>query len=138
MERTSSHDLLLEQLGELIRDRQRDLSDGLTLRSLQRRLEEHSAFDKQEFDKFEERLREVEQRTAAHTAMDTGRYQIPPTTINLEQPKHSHRPSTPPWIKVAAKSPVVHWLGVVLIVAAGHLLTRCGFQMPPPPAQSTH
>jgi hypothetical protein len=138
---TSSNDLILELMRDALNERARDQADGLTLRSLDRRLEKHEEFDREEFAAITEalgKLREKAARMSGHAdAMDTGSFHIPPVAINVGEPKHSKRPSVPPWLKTASK-PILHWVGMILIVTAYHLLQRCGIQtpMPPPPAST--
>lgn len=150
-ERSSSNDLLLEQLRELIAERQRDLSEGISARAIHRGLEQHEARDDLRFrttedmvrrirDELDERIRDLERGTVRRSdARDlaTGRYNIspvamPPVAINLEPRVRSKRPSGIPSVASVfqfVKSPAVQWIAIGLI-AASHLLTRCGV-MPP-------
>jgi hypothetical protein len=153
-ERSSSNDLLLEQLQELLRERQRDMAEGLTLRSLsravennaiahQRSVEAHSAHDERVAQALEERVRILEAhaaRSEAHVEMGTGRFNIPPVSVNVDQTRHSKRPSIPTVASVLhlVKSPAVQWIAIALI-AASHILTRCGVapvQVAPVPTQT--
>jgi hypothetical protein len=130
-ERVSSNDLLLEQLRELIQERQRDLAEGITPRKLARDLE-----------KFEDRLRKLEDhaaRSEAHVET-TNRFIIPPTppvgfpptTINVNGGgPHSRRPTITKGLKEAMSNPIVKWVGIALALAASHLAARCG--IPPLP-----
>jgi hypothetical protein len=135
----------MEEIRTLLADRSRDMQEGLTLRSLDKRLDEHLKFDAKEFDEIARQLLELRERLARSdgraSAMDTGNFHIPPTTINLG-PQKSKRPSIPPWLKGLSTvgKPILHWLGIIAIVAASHLLARCGIQtqMPPPPASVQH
>jgi hypothetical protein len=134
--RSSSNDLILEQIRQLLDDQQRDLRDGLTLRSLDKRLDEHLKFDAKEFEAIAEQILSMRERLARidgrADAMDTGSFHVPPVAINVDAGPKTKRPSMPPWLKAAAK-PLSHWFGVVVIAAAVHLLGRCGFPAPSPP-----
>lgn len=141
---TSSNDLILEQIREVLTERQRDQSEGLTLRSVMRSVDAHATRDEKVHEALERRLREVEEARARSEGPDlgTGRFQIPPypqvvmppTTINVD--RKSKRPSLPPWL--TPKSPVVQWVAMILLVAGSHLLARCGVVTPQPqPSSST-
>jgi hypothetical protein len=138
VDRNSSNELLTEMLRELLAERGRDVNDGLTLRALDRRLTDHSSHDDRMWDRIDDRLRKVEQEAARGAARDDmniptpAAFPVAPIAINMGggNPK-SKRPSLPSIMKSAAK-PALHWAGVVLIVAASHLLTRCGMTGVPP------
>jgi hypothetical protein len=153
-ERSSSNDLLLEQLQELLRERQRDMAEGLTLRSLsravennviahQRSIEAHSAHDERVAQTLEERIRALEAhaaRSEAHVEMGTGRFNIPPVSVSVEQSRQSKRPSIPTVASVLhlVKHPAIQWVAIALI-AASHVFTRCGvvpIQPAPVPTQA--
>ena len=130
-ERSSSNDLLLEQLQELLRDRQRDQADGLTLRAVARMAEKHSEEDRRLHDELEKRVRDLE---TGRVEPATGRFQIPPyPQIVLPVDRKSKRPSLPPWL--SPKSPIVQWAAIGLLALA-HVLARagCGVPLPPAPA----
>jgi hypothetical protein len=144
--RDSSNELLTEMLRELLAERGRDQNDGLTLRALDRRLTDHSSHDDRMWDRIDDRLRAVENEAARGSARDDMApgtpAAFPPMVmpINFGAPSvKSKRPSIPALLRVAAK-PAIHWLGVVAIVVASHLLSRCGVRdlppipAPPPPA----
>jgi hypothetical protein len=154
---TSSNDLVLEMLRELLAERQHDMSEGLTLRALRRLLTEHMERNAQDFRELEGRVRKLEDHASRSDGrVETGswilppggmggaaRNQIPPVSVNVETSRRSHRPSIP-WlasaaatIKPAAK-PIGKWLGIVLLVIASHLAARCGFPPPPAPAPAAH
>lgn len=130
-ERTSSNDLVLEQIREVLAERQKDLADGITPRSLNKRLE---SLEKDH----EMRLRELEQHQARSEAhVDTARYIIPPTpavgfppatTVNVNG-NNSRRPTITKGLKEAANNPFIKWIAVALAIAGSHLLARCG--LPP-------
>jgi hypothetical protein len=132
---TSSNDLVLEMMREVISERQRDLGDGISPRSLNRRFEDHAEHDEKRHDEHEARIRKLEEqatRSEAHT--ETGRYILPAIPINYSDgaPK-SKRPSISPLLKAATKSPAFTWGLMALMFAASTLLGRCGIVVPPPP-----
>lgn len=137
----SSNDLVIEQLRELLEDRRRELNEGITPRALAHKLEEHTEKSEERHVELDRRIREVEAALRARSAvsdfrMETGRHTlVHPTEQGYARPAPppSKRPSLGPVIKAAVKSPVFNWLGIVVIVAASHLLTKCGIQPPPPP-----
>lgn len=137
---TSSNDLILEMIREVISERQRDQADGLTLRSVQRSVESHASRDDKVHEAIEKRLRELEDaksRAEGHE-IGTGRYQIPAyPPLVLPVAAKSKRPSLPPWL--SPKSPIVQWAAIALLGLA-HVLSRagCGVAVSPPaPAVST-
>jgi hypothetical protein len=141
-ERTSSHDLILELMQEIIDERRKDMADGLTLRSLRQTVIAHTEHDDRGFDAIDKRLRELEQAAARSEGLATGRFnipplapiapmQIPPVVINAR----SHRPSMP-WLASLVKpvsKQVVPYAIVALMIVVSHLLARCGVIVPPPP-----
>jgi hypothetical protein len=89
---------MFEMVREIIDERNRDYRDGLSVRALNLRLNEHAAFDEKRHTELETRIRELERASAKQEGvMDTGRFQIPqlpPVAINLGGDKsHSKRPS---------------------------------------------
>lgn len=146
-DRNSSNELVFELVREMLAERGKDLSEGLTLRSLERRLAERNAQDDRRFDRLEERLRELEQgqaRTQGHEdrtltpAAAFTPFQMP---VNFGAPPavRSKRPSLPAWAKTAVK-PLAHWVGMVLIAVAVAGFSRCekmaGSHEAPPPTAS--
>jgi hypothetical protein len=141
-EHNSSNDLILEMMREVVEERRRDMADGLTLRSLQGMVRAHTDHDDRGFDAIEKRLRELENAAARSEGLATGRFnipplapiapmQIPPVVINAR----SHRPSMP-WLASLVKpvtKQVVPYAIVAAMIAASHLLARCGVVVPPPP-----
>jgi hypothetical protein len=143
---TSSNDLILEMMREVISERQQDLGNGISPRSLNRRLEEHAEHDEKVLkehterserlhDEHERRIRVLEERATrseAHT--ETGRYILPQTAINYSDgPPKSKRPSISPLLKAATKSPAFTWGLMALMFTVSTMLGRCGIIVPPPP-----
>jgi len=135
-ERVSSNDLLFELLQEIVRERQRDMGEGITLRALNKRFDEHLAEDERRHEKSDDRIRKLEEhmaRSEAHVET-TARFIIPPTppvaqvTINGN---HSKRPTITKGLKEAMSNPIIKWVGIALALAASHLAARCG--IPPLP-----
>jgi hypothetical protein len=129
----SSNDLVLEQMREVIGERQRDLSDGISPRSLSKRIDEHSNWDRQQFGELEKRIRELEEHKAASEArveMDTSRFRLPPVAINMGD-RSTKRPSIAPLVKAVTKNPAFTWAVTAIIVVLGQLLSRCGVVLPP-------
>jgi hypothetical protein len=100
--RDSSSELMFEMVREIIDERNRDYLDGLSVRALNLRLNEHAAFDEKRHGELEGRIRELEKASAKQEGvMDTGRFQLPqggipqlpPVAINIGGDKHSKRPS---------------------------------------------
>jgi hypothetical protein len=131
-DRNSSNELVWELMREVLQERGKELSEGLSLRSLDRRLVDHTGQDDRRFDRLESRLRELEQglaRTQGHEdrnmtpAMGFQPLGIP---INMGSPPamRSKRPSIPAWAKAAVK-PAAHWLGMVLIAFVVAAAGRC-------------
>ena len=135
---TSSNDLILEQIRESLAERQRDLADGLTLRSILKSVEAHASRDEKTHEALERRLRELEEARARAEGHEsgTGRFQIPPYPQIVLPATKSKRPSFPPWL--SPKSPVVQWAAIGLLGLA-HLLSRvgCGVAPAPSPPSST-
>jgi hypothetical protein len=133
-ERTSSNDLLFELLQEIVRERQRDMGEGITLRALNKRFDEHLAEDERRHEKSDDRIRKLEEHAARSEAhVETGRFIIPPppiaqVTINGN---HSKRPTITKGLKEAMSNPIIKWVGIALALAASHLAARCG--IPPIP-----
>lgn len=130
---------MLEQIRELLSERQQDLRDGISPRSITKRIDEHAAQDAKNHEGLENRIRELEQHQARSEAhIDTARYIIPPTpsmgfppptTINVGNGGNgprSSRPSLVKGLKEAANNPVVKWVAIALALAASHILARCG------------
>lgn len=122
---TSSNDLILEQIRSLIDERQRELADGLTLRSVLRTVEAHGARDDKVHEELEKRVRELE---IARGEPGTGRFQIPPYPQMVLPAAKSKRPSFPPWL--SPKSPVVQWAAIAILGLA-HVLSRVGCGVTP-------
>jgi hypothetical protein len=132
-DRNSSNELVWELMREMLAERGRDLSEGLTLRSLERRLAERNAQDDRRFDRFEERLRALEQgqsRIQGHEdrtltpATAFSPFSGIPVHMGIPPAVKSKRPSLPPWAKAAVR-PVAHWVGMVLIAVVVALASRC-------------
>ena len=128
----SSNDLVLEQVRELIEDRRKELIEGIAPRALSKRLDDHSAASERRHQALEDRIRALEKSQA----YEDGRFQIPPVTIPRIDVKSKGPASIGPWMKVAARSPVVQWSLIILLVAVGQLLGRCGIAAPPAPQPS--
>jgi hypothetical protein len=131
-DRNSSNELVWELMREVLQERGKELSEGLSLRSLDRRLVDHTGQDDRRFDRLEERIRDLEQgqsRMQGHEdrnltpAMGFQPLGIP---INMAAPPamRSKRPSIPSWAKAAVK-PAAHWLGMVLIAVTVAAFSRC-------------
>jgi hypothetical protein len=124
-------------LRELLAERGRDISDGLTLRSIDRRLTDHSSHDDRMWDRVDDRLRAVEQATARGAAHDDFVVPTPgafaPIVINpgVNGGTRSKRPSIPSIVRVATK-PALQWLAIVALIVASHLLAKCGVRDLPP------
>jgi hypothetical protein len=128
----SSNDLVLEMMREVISERQRDQNDGITPRSLNRRLEEHAEHDEKRHDEHEARIRKLEeQATRSEAHVETGRYILPPVAINMGD-RPTKRPSIAPIVKSITKSPAFTWVVMALLLALSQLLARCGVVVPPP------
>jgi hypothetical protein len=131
-DRNSSNELLTEMLREILAERARDHSDGLTLRSIDRRLVQQTEHSDRAHDRLEERVRLLETRqarTEGHDDMHTPAMGFPPVpvAINLGQGHRSKRPSfpsVPSWLRSALK-PVAQLLAMVLIALCVHLLGQC-------------
>jgi hypothetical protein len=145
-DRNSSNELVFELMREMLAERGKDLSEGLTLRSLDRRLSDRLGQDDRRFDRLEERLRALEQsqaRTQGHEDRMTPAAAFSPFGIPVHMgappPMRSKRPSLPAWAKAAVK-PAAHWAGMVLIAVAVAAFSRCEKAVshvdPPPPAAS--
>jgi len=129
----SSNDLVLEQLRELLAIRQKELEEGLSLRAVSRRLDEHLVNSITRYDDLEKRVRALE----LHDPVQTGRFQIPPPVavpIEVRTREVSKRPTLGPWIKAAARAPLVKWGFVVVIIVGSNLMGRCGITLPPVPS----
>jgi hypothetical protein len=106
-------------LDRFLRDYERDRQDGKTTRALHETMKAHAAEDKLAFAKLSEEVEAARLDVARHEGMmvkvtDTGRFILPPTQINIEAPKNSRRPSTPPFLQKIFEKPAV----VVLIALA--------------------
>lgn len=138
-DRNSSNDLVLEQLRELLDERRRDSTDGISLRGLNRQMAEHAAFaekrhaehaaaDEKRHDEIDDRIREVEQNLARTQGEATGRFNVvPPHTVVIPPmssngSRNSRRPSTPPWIVEVTKKPAMIILIALATVLAHALL----------------
>jgi hypothetical protein len=126
-DRSSSNDLVLEQIRELLEERRRDTFDGINLRALNRQLSEHSVYDEKRHGEIEARIREVEQNVAHMKGEATGRFNIPPVALPIITPmsSRSKRPSTPPWLARVTEKPatiILVALATVLIHALLKLL----------------
>ena len=115
----------------MLAERGRDMADGLSLRSLVRRVEEHGMHDERRFDRLEGRLRELEQglaRTQGHEDRNLTPGAFAPLAVPINMGPavsvRSKRPSLPPWAKAAIK-PAAHWLGMVLIAFVVAAASRC-------------
>jgi hypothetical protein len=131
-DRNSSNELVWELMREMLAERGKDLSEGLTLRSVERRLVDHTGQDDRRFDRLEDRLRVLENaqsRLQGHEdrtltpAAAFAPFQMP---VNFGSPPavKSRRPSIPAWAKAAVK-PAAHWLGMVLIALVVAAAGRC-------------
>jgi hypothetical protein len=85
---------------ELLEEKSQDYRDGIpSLRGLNQRLTEHAAFDEKRHGELEARIRDLEKVSSRQEGvMDTGRFNVQPTTIHIEKP--SKRPSGHPIAKV--------------------------------------
>jgi DNA-binding transcriptional MerR regulator len=137
----SSNDLILEQIREVLSERQQDLRDGISPRSVTKRIDEHERQDERKHEGLEERIRKLEEhaaRSEAHVET-TARFILPPTpavgfpptTINVGNGPRSSRPSLAKGLKQAAENPFVKWIAVALAIAASHLMARCGIPQIP-------
>jgi hypothetical protein len=146
MDRNSSNELVWELMREVLAERGKDLSEGLTLRSVDRRLIERTAQDDRRFDRLEDRLRILEQaqsRLQGHDdrALTPAAAFAPfagvPINIGAPPAVRSKRPSIPAWARAAVR-PAAHWLGMVLIAVAVAAFSRCERMAggSPPPASS--
>jgi hypothetical protein len=118
----SSNDLLLEQLREIIDERQQDMRDGISPRALARRLAE---MEVRERDRLE--------------GVATGRYSIiGGISMPIPDPAHRRRSSRPPWLeKLITSKPVATAVAVILIAVASHMAARCGpLAIQPPPSMT--
>ena len=124
---TSSNDLLLELMRESLAERARDLNDGLSVRSLSRRVEEHAAFDEKRHGEMEGRIRDLEKHVARSEGVDTGRFQLPPpqqlpaVAVNLKTTS-SKRPSA--FIGAVAKDPKTLMALIGLLTVLAHAILR--------------
>ncbi len=126
-DRSSSNDLVLEQLRELLKERSRDSMDGINLRALNRQLSDHTIADEKRHDAIDERIREVEQTVSRVQGEATGRFNVvPPHTVVIppmsSNGRNSRRPSTPPWIVEVTKKPAMIILIALATVLAHALL----------------
>ncbi len=102
---------------------QQDVSDGMTVRSLHRRLDEHEDFDAKRFD---DHARELETLRLARArdegvAEGTGRHKIVPER-DSQRPER-HRSSWPPsWIRKALSSGIAKGVYFALAVGVGWLV----------------
>lgn len=133
-DRNSSNELVLELMREMLAERGKDMSEGLTLRSVDRRLVERNAQDDRRFDRLEDRLRKVETeqaRTAGHVEGED--LKTPAFSFNIPgapaPAKISKRPALPSWAK-AALGPAAQWLGMVLVAVLVTAFSRCEASMP--------
>jgi hypothetical protein len=117
----SSNELLLEVLREMASERATDRNDGLTVRSLNRRLDEHSIHDEKKHEALEGRIRSLETAAAFHEgATDTGRFPaVAPVAINLNGGPRSKRPSGHPVLKGLMENPkaVLALIGALTVLA---------------------
>lgn len=95
----------MELVKEFLAERGRDLEDGLTLRVVHRRVEEHISEDLKKHERFERLMERFE--------TSTGSFHIPPqsTQINIGRSK---RPSLVDGLKEAMVKP----LGLILLALA--------------------
>lgn len=89
-ERTSSNDLVFEQMREFLVEHNRLREDGITLRALNRQLTEHTEADERRHKELDDRTREIAERAAEHT----GRLQLapPPVIIGSTSSKRHSKP----------------------------------------------
>ena len=147
-DRNSSNELVWELMREVLQERGKELSEGLSLRGLDRRLVDHTGQDDRRFDRLEERLRTLEQGQSRMQGHED-RSNLTPAAftpfgvpINMGSPPavRSKRPSIPAWAKAAVK-PAAHWLGMVLIALVVAAASRCehgaapAAQLPPHAAE---
>ncbi len=132
---SSSNDLLLEILREMVAERGRDQADGITLRALNRQLSDHLVADEkrhrdlegeveERHKDLETRVRAVEQTAAEHKGqMDTGRFVLPPipTPPIIIPSVRSKRPSMP-WLDVVKKPAGLILLALATVLA--HMILR--------------
>jgi len=106
----------------MLRDYERDRRDGKTTRSLHDLFERHVVEDRASFEKLDEKIDTARLETSAvagrvQGVTDTGRFILPPTQINIEQPKLSKRPSVAPfWQKIAEKPAVMILVALTTIL----------------------
>jgi hypothetical protein len=117
----SSNDLLLEQLRELIDERQQDLRDGISPRALHRRVTQL----------------EVNERNRLE-GVSTGRYSIIDGAMTIPRDSQRRHSSRPPWLeKIITSKPITTAVAVILVAVASHMAARCGpIAIQPPPAMS--
>jgi len=109
-ERTSSNDLLLEEMRQFLESRRRDIEDGITLRALNRQLSEHTEADEKRHKELDDRLRDwykelddrvrlIAEANAKHSGqIETGSWKLPPpgqVPIIISNGAKSKRPSHP-------------------------------------------
>ena len=122
-------ELRQQLLDRMLRDYERDRRDGKTTRGLYDLLKSHIDNDAVAFAKLDEKIDSARLETAAvdgriQGVTDTGRFMLPPTQINIEQPKLSKRPSVAPfWQKIAEKP------AVMILVALTTLLLHAIFRL---------
>lgn len=126
----------MEQVTELLEDRRQELNEGIAPRALARRIDEHL----KDHDELDRRLRELESAFQARRAVSdfrmevqTGRHPIVTEAFMPAAPPVPKR-HTMGLVRAVVKGPAGQWFGVVLIVIASHVLTKCGVQPPPAPA----
>lgn len=117
--------------------RQKELEEGLSLRGLARRFDQHLVNSATAHAELEARVRDLERSDATQT----GRFQIPPMTVPTVPTKieltrsSSKRPTTiGPILKAISRTPYIKWGLIVATIIGSNLLGRCGITLPPPPA----
>jgi hypothetical protein len=125
--RTSSNDLVLEQLREMLAEWQRDRADGNTIRASIRRLDDHAIADEKRHEAFDVRIRELEEKAARNEgALGTGTFRLPPLPVPPAFPPAaiaSKRPSKPSWLAEVTKKPALIVL-LALATVLAHAILR--------------
>lgn len=147
-DRHSSNELLFELVREFLTEHGRDTADGITLRGLDRKFNDHLGAEERMRDRFDQRLLELEKAVARGSAFDD----IPtpsaftplavPMNYGPQPPQvRSKRPSIPSWVKSAPMKAAAHWTSMVIIAIVVALASRCeravGAHPPAPPSVSS-
>jgi hypothetical protein len=124
-------ELRQELLDRFLRDYDEDRRDGKTVRALHEALRNHAQHDEARFDKLQDRIYEVRQQLARQSGFnqavtDTGRFILPPVTVNVDQAPRSKRPSSvPPAILKLVSDPKVIAAVAAAVIALSHILRSC-------------